>query len=142
MALETLKGVEKIGGFDVIDLDKALEDVQFKDANGNFDWGKYDEYRKDFPISICHKNNSVSFQIQNGPVKEKGVNGCQVDTIIETAAIIIQELNHRFACQENAQALSHLKMALDALKSRKANREKRGVEGLDKKQEINNGWIF
>ena len=127
MALETLKGVRKIDGFDVVDLEKLKAD--HTDDNGNIDWDGIDANREDYPISIAFDKNMLSFKLQNGPVKEVGVNGCQVDTIIETAIIIIDGLNKKFYCKENAQALSHLKMALGALHMRKKDREKRGVEG-------------
>lgn len=129
MALETLKGVEKIGGFNVVDLEEFKK--EFTGDDGKVDWENLDANRKDYPISIAHNINAISFKIQEGPVKEVGINGCQVDTMIETSAIIIQRLNDKFPCDENKQALTHLKMALDALETRKANRIKRGVEGYN-----------
>jgi len=75
MALETLKGFESINGEKVIDLDCAKTDPMFFDAEGNFDWGKFDEHREEFPISVSHSQNMVSFKIQKGPIKEVGKNG-------------------------------------------------------------------
>lgn len=131
MALETLKGVEKIDGFDVIDLDTARLDSAFFDADAKFDWGKFDKHRENFPISICHSQNMISFKIQKGPVKEAGVNGCQVDTIIAAALRIIEGLNEKFPCEENGKAIEHLAGALEALNDRKNNRIARNVEGLN-----------
>lgn len=74
----------------------------------------------------------ISFRIQNGPIKEVGVNGCQVDTMIEAAKLIIEELNKKFPCDENDMIVSKLEAALDWSAKRKANREARGVEGLNK----------
>ena len=129
MALETLKGVEQIDGFNLIDLDAAKTDSQFFDTNGNFDWENFDMYRQDFPVSICHSQNMISFKLQKGPVKEVGLNGCQVDTIIATALKIIYKLNEQLPCVENELAMEHLAEAMAALDDRRRNRELRGVEG-------------
>ena len=133
MTLETLKGVTKIGGFNVVDLDKAKLDERFLNKHGLFDWDAFDLYRRDYPISVMHSENMVSFKFQQGLVKENGVNGCQVDTLIRAAELIISKLNKNFPCAENEECLSHLSQALNALESRKKDRTKRGVEGLSKK---------
>ena len=74
MALEALEGVEEIDGFKV------------------HDYGKSERAKDDF-ISISHEWNKIEFQIQNGPIKEVGVNGCQVDTIVEAVLRIVSGLN-------------------------------------------------
>lgn len=125
MALETLKDVEEIDGFKVLAERPKKED-------GSVDWGKFDEMRKEQPIYIDHDVNMISFRIQNGPIKEVGVNGCQVDTLICTAAIILTKLNENFPCKENKAALASLGNAVSWLRTRKENREARGVEGLNK----------
>lgn len=132
MALETLKGIEKIGGFKVLNLEESKKNPIFIKEDGQFDWGKYDEYRKEYPISISDEINTISFKIQNGPVKENGVNGCQVDTIIEAAKIIIEGLNKNFPCRENSLAITKLDEALMWLRERTRNRIERGVEGSSK----------
>jgi len=109
MALETLKGIKEIGGFKV-----ATDRIICAEA----------------PISISEPN-CIEFQIQNGPIKENGVNGCQVDTVIETAKIIIEELNKNFHDMHNEAAIDHLGEALRQLGLRKRSREMRGVEGFD-----------
>ena len=57
------------------------------------------------------------------------MNGCQVDTLIEAAKLIIEKLNEKFPCEENGMAIMKLGQALLALDSRKKNREAREVEG-------------
>ena len=114
MALETLKGIKTIGGFDVEEIPCVTPAHE-----GAF-------------IKVCHGSNSIEFRIQNGPIKDNGVNGCQVDTMVDAAACIIQGLNEKFPCDENQQAYSCLQNALGFLQARKLNREKRGVEGLNK----------
>ena len=132
MALETLKGELYIGGYAVVDLEEAKAQGTFRDPDGSFNWEKYDEYRKDFPISIAHDKNMISFRIQNGPIKEVGENGCQVDTLIHAAKLIIEKLNENFQSSRNMKAIGHLNLALAALQKRKEDREKRGVEGFSK----------
>jgi len=76
--------------------------------------------------------HSLSFTIQNGPIKEAGVNGCQVDTLIHAARAIIDGLNKKFPCRENACAITKLDEALHWLEARTRDRTERGVEGKNK----------
>ena len=112
MALETLADVKNIGGFDVT--------------------GGVSNFSKERPILIHHESNQLCFQIQDGPVNEFGVNGCQVDTVIEAAKMIIEGLNKNISCRENALAITKLDEALMWLDKRKRDRMKRGVEGFEK----------
>lgn len=82
-------------------------------------------------IVIDHDNNDITFRLQNGPVKEKGVNGCQIDTMIATALIIMENLNKDFPCRENSIVITKLDEALMWLDVRKKDREIRGVEGTN-----------
>lgn len=117
MALETLKDVSEIGGFELVRLPRRMSESEFDEAtNGKF-------------VFVCDEANVLTLQFQNGPVKENGVNGCQVDTLIETAKIMIEGLNKKFPCPENSVAIAKLDEALRALDKRKKDREKRGVEG-------------
>lgn len=125
MALETLKDVTKIGEFEV------LQERPIKD-DGSINWPLFDEQRKNKPIYVDHAVNMISFRIQNGPIKENGINGCQVDTMIEAAKIIIENLNAKFPCRENAMIITKLDEALLWSVKQKLDREKRGVEGLNK----------
>ena len=133
MALETLKGIEKIGDFSVIIMDelRAKFPEKFNEKGGmDYQWFEK-EIRPNNFVYIRNDVNSIAFTIQKGPVKDVGVNGCQVDTIIEAALFILQGLHEKFPCKENGEAMSSLNDALDALKARKENRESRGVEGRD-----------
>jgi len=116
MALETLKDVLKIGGFEV---EHTLA-------------GDFWEPNTDLPIHVDYTRNEITFKIQKGPIKEMGLNGCQVDTIIMAAKMIILGLNEKFPCRHNAETLDHLSKALLSLENRKADRETRGVEGHNK----------
>ena len=67
---------------------------------------------------------------QDGPVKEKGVNGVTIEDLLE---ICIHRLicfqTGPYACSCNEQAADFIKMALGRLDSRTAERMKRNVEG-------------
>lgn len=134
MALETLKGITKIGGFDVVVMDDLRQKHPEKfNESGSMDykWFEKDIRPSNF-VYVRHDANSISFTIQNGPIKENGVNGCQVDTIIEAAKIMLEGLNKNFPCRENAVAITKLDEALMWLEKRRKDREQRGVEGLNK----------
>ena len=134
MALETLKGVDQIDGFDVVIMDELREKFPDKfTESGGMDYKWFEkEIRPHNFIYVRHDVNSLAFTLQNGPIKEHGVNGCQIDTIIETARTMLKGLNDKFPCSENAIALIGLTEAIEALKLRKRDRVKRGVEGESK----------
>lgn len=134
MALETLKGVTEIGGFKVIDMNaiRAEKPEMFR-PDGSMIYHLFDKEIRPFNfIYVRHDVNSISFNIQKGPIKECGVNGCQVDTLIEAAKVILEGLNKQFPCRENSIAITKLDEALFWLEKRKKDREKRGVEGQSK----------
>ncbi len=134
MALETLQGVGKIGDFNVVVMDELRKNHPEKfNESGSMDYKWFEkDIRPNNFVYVRHDVNSVSFTIQNGPVKENGVNGCQVDTVIETALLMIDGLNKNFPCSYNTIAISSLESALKALSDRRLDREKRGVEGYNK----------
>jgi len=74
----------------------------------------------------------VVFRMQRGPIKEHGINGCQIDDIVKFAADTIAVLNKKFPCRENALAITKLEEAWLWLKARTLDRDARYVEGLDK----------
>ena len=112
MALESLKGVKEIGGFEVYDCDDDEEE------NSN------DTY-----ICVDHLNNEISFVIQNGPIGENGVNGCQLLTMIQTCKIILEKLNDNYPSVYNARSIIALEACIKAQNDRTSDREKRNVEG-------------
>jgi|SRR5579863_3139730 len=78
------------------------------------------------------KPSSVTFFIQSGPIKEFGVNGVQIDAVIEWAKAKIEEFNKAFPCRENSMIVTKLDEALLWSIKRKLDREKRNVEGTNK----------
>lgn len=125
MALETMKGVKQVNGEKILQ-ERALN------PDGSIDWNKTDELRKECPIFVDHDVNMISFRIQNGPIKEVGKNGCQVEDVIAVAKKIIEELNGKYPCRENSMMITKLDEALMWSRERTRNREQRGVEGLSK----------
>ena len=109
MALETLKDIQAIDGF-------AVKRAYWSQSPDGY-------------IEINDRDNAICFKIQNGPIGEVGINGCQVDTIIETALLIVQGLNKKFPCRENSITITKLEEALHRLRDRKKDRTDRGVEG-------------
>ena len=134
MALETLTGVKKIGDFNVVVMDELRTQYPEKfNESGSMDYKWFEkDIRPNNFVYVRHDVNSLSFTIQNGPVKENGVNGCQVDTIIEAAKLIIEGLNRNFPCRENSMIITKLDEALMWSEKRKQDRVKRQVEGLNK----------
>jgi len=72
----------------------------------------------------------ASIEFQCGAVKEVGINGVQSTALI---AIMLDQLRDfqtgPFACEDNVDAIEHLKAALTALQRRTRDRIARGVEG-------------
>jgi hypothetical protein len=74
----------------------------------------------------------IQIKFQEGPIKEVGVNGAQVDDVLTTCLEKLQGFNAKFACTENTYAIQHLQETLFWLRARRENREKRGVEGFNR----------
>jgi len=115
MALETLKDLKKVGnaGVMVVQGNESCE-----------------RSATDF-IDIDLDKNTIKFKVQKGPIKEVGVNGCQVDDMISVIRDIIAGLNKEFPCRENSVAVTKLDEAGLWLLKRKLDRKSRGVEGTN-----------
>jgi hypothetical protein len=81
------------------------------------------------PISERHGRNCI-IAFQNGPIKEAGVNGITHEALL---AIIEDRLvgfqSGPYACADNAEALDHIRGAMECLQRRTKARVARGVEG-------------
>lgn len=78
-------------------------------------------------------SGAVPINFQDGAVKEVGGrNGFQNEELLAILIDRMKFLNTAFPCTENQLAIFRLESALDALESRTANREARGVEGENK----------
>jgi len=80
-------------------------------------------------IGIDYEANRISFTLQKGPIKENGVNGCQIDDAIRELRNTLFGLNNMYECEENNYALYGLDSALAWMEQHTKNREARGVEG-------------
>ena len=83
-------------------------------------------------IIVDHENNTISFKLQDGPIREAGLNGCQVDDLIKVAYLIIEGLNKKFTSEYNENALESIFHALSYLNCRTLERQLQGVEGTSK----------
>jgi len=74
-------------------------------------------------------NGYINIQIQNGPIRENGINGCQIDDVIIWCKDKLLGFNSIMSSPHNEEAIGHLNNALKSLLARTADREERGVEG-------------
>lgn len=109
MALETLKELKEVNGYEVTG------------GVGNFGENR--------PIMIHQESNQIAFKIQDGPILENGKNGCQLTEMIQVAKIMLEGLNKKFPCRENAMTITKLDEALMWLNKRTEDRTARNVEG-------------
>ena len=75
------------------------------------------------------KATYLGFQL--GPVKENGVNGITNEALLAILSHRTEFLNSKFHCEENDEAIRHMKQALFKLEVRTARRIVRGVEGTE-----------
>ena len=109
MALETLKGIAAIDG----------EKIRvMPGGSAGF-------------IMVNYTTNTVAFTLQNGPIKENGKNGCQVDSLITVAKRILIGFYQQLPSHETSDAITKLDEALHHLDKRTRDREGRGVEGTN-----------
>jgi hypothetical protein len=85
----------------------------------------------DLFLQINPKTSTIVFRFQNGPIKEYGINGVQIDNLGKVWLAILKEFNKKFPCRENAITITKIEEALLWQMQRKINREKRGVEGTN-----------
>lgn len=95
--------------------------------------GASHEYRILEPPNSMRTARAHTISFQNGPIKEKMVNGVTHEAML---AVLIDRLrgfqSGDFKCRENAIALTHLEDALMWLQKRTRDRIARGVEGQTK----------
>ena len=134
MALETLDGIKTIGGFNLIVMDDLREKYPSKfTESGAMDYAWFERDIRPYNyIYLRPDKNSLAFTIQDGPIKEVGVNGCQVETLIEAAQIIIEGLNKKISCYENFMVIKKLDEALMWSRERTMRRVEQNIEGISK----------
>jgi len=133
MAIGSLKGVKEIDGNKVVVMDDLRELCPEKfNESGQMDYGWFEsEIRPNHDIYIRNDVDSLSFKIMTKPASEGG-SGCQLTALLKTALIMLQYLNEKHRCRENAITITKLEEALMWQKKRTEDRESRGVEGFNK----------
>lgn len=75
----------------------------------------------------------INIKFQEGPIGEVGVNGCQIEDVIDVLVARLNEFQKPpLGCRENALAITKLEEAKMWLEQRTKNRAKQGVEGTYK----------
>lgn len=77
------------------------------------------------------ENPFIQITLQDGPIREVGTNGCQIDDVVKWSIDVLEQLNAKFPCLENKYAIEDLKTAAAWLEARRVDRERRGVEGAN-----------
>ena len=73
---------------------------------------------------------SVELFFQNGPINEAGLNGVTQEVLLAIVADRLRSFQAgKFACRENALALTKIEEAMHWLHARTLHRVSRGVEG-------------
>lgn len=75
-------------------------------------------------------NEYISVKFQEGPIQENGVNGAQIEDVIDMLVDRLQGFQQGgFPCRENALAITKLEEARLWLNERTRKRQVQGVEG-------------
>ena len=140
MALEHLKKVTTIDGFEVVHMDELREkhpELFPPEMKGQMDYEAFErDIRPNKFVYIRGDKNSITFNIQNGPIKEVGKNGCQIDTMIRATQYLLDRLNEKFYCVENDSASWHLEKAYQLMKERQRRRLEQGTEGTNSEKRV------
>lgn len=78
----------------------------------------------------------INIKLQDGPIKENGINGCQIDHVIYYLINILHDFQTdncgKFSCRENSLVITKLEEAIHWLHARTQRRMTAGVEGTSK----------
>ena len=81
-------------------------------------------------IKDNYGNTVTKVDFQEGPCKEKGVNGCGNEDLLNIVINNLKSFNETpYACRENSLAITCIEEALLWLRKRTMGREKRGIDG-------------
>lgn len=89
-------------------------------------------YLKDMDKHLVVDGSTLVFTIQDGPRKQFGTNGCQIDVLGEAFLRVIEDLDEHFPCAENKAAAANVRSALGWLDKRTKRRSSQGIEGTNK----------
>jgi hypothetical protein len=77
--------------------------------------------------------SKIEVQLQSAPIKEVGVNGCQIDDVIMLVIKILESFNGKVPHEKTVQAIGYLQAACSCLDERTKDRIVRKVEGTEEK---------
>jgi len=83
----------------------------------------------DFHLTVS--GSTVSFNIQHGPIKENGRNGCDATDLIRYTIGLYKSFNSAYPCRENSISITKLEEALHWQEARTRDRVTRNVEGTN-----------
>lgn len=129
----SLREVKEINGKKIIHMDDLKDQFpeHFNAESGQMDYAWFEkEIRPHYNIYIRHDVDSLTFNMLTKPESEGGdLNRCQLVDLIKTSKIMLEYLNKKFPCRENAMTITKLDEALMWQEKRTADRKDRGVEG-------------
>lgn len=121
---------------------RTIEDHKVNPANDRIEivvadepgpGGANHEYLVNLPDpskSAGERGRQFQIVFQNGPINENGVNGITQEVLLAIVADRLRSFQAgKFACRENALALTKIEEAMQWLHSRTRARMNRGVEG-------------
>lgn len=73
----------------------------------------------------------INIKFQEGPIGEVGVNGGQIEDVIDLLVGRLQGFQQTFPCRENALAITKLEESRLWLNERTRKRQSQGVEGTN-----------
>ena len=101
-----------------------LEDLKKTDIVGGFFTGHIKDNGGPF-ILIDHVDSRISFKLQDGPVEEKGVNGCQIDQLVQVAMQLMIGRDPELTDEFNMSAIGSLKECMAHLENRRVAGERK-----------------
>ena len=78
------------------------------------------------------EGKKITFNIQDGPIREVGSNGCQIETLGMVWLEILKGLNKNYPCRENSLTITKIEEALMWQEARTKDKTNRKVEGYNK----------
>jgi len=81
---------------------------------------------------VITNDNNVTFVMQDGTIKDKGINGIQAVDILSFSKYLFESLNAKFPCKENEDTIYHIQCAISRQTARTKDRSRRNVEGFNK----------
>ena len=82
---------------------------------------------------VSCEGNVLRITLQDGPIKEVGENGAQIDILAELLKEIVTRFQTKHFSPENVLIIDGLKATLGAFTLRTARRTKDGTEGTNEK---------